>query len=86
MAVSTVNISFQEDLLRQIDTIAQNEARTRSELIREAARLYIERKRKWESIYAYGESIAAQNNFTEEDVMKEIKQYRKEKRENESRN
>ncbi|GHV90095.1 hypothetical protein AGMMS50268_05980 [Spirochaetia bacterium] len=79
MAVSTVNISFQEDLLRQIDDIAQNEARTRSELIREAARLYIERKRKWESIYAYGESIAAKNNLTEEDVMKEIKQYRKEK-------
>jgi hypothetical protein len=40
MAVSTVNISFQTDLLKQIDNIAQNEARTRSELIREAARLY----------------------------------------------
>jgi metal-responsive CopG/Arc/MetJ family transcriptional regulator len=85
MAVSTVNISFHTDLLRQIDTIAKNEARTRSELIREATRLYIERKRKWESIYAYGESIAAKNTFTEDDVMKEIKQYRKEKR-NESRN
>jgi metal-responsive CopG/Arc/MetJ family transcriptional regulator len=84
MGVSTVNISFQEDLLKQIDTIAQNEARTRSELIREAARLYIERKRKWESIFAYGESIAAKSSLTEEDVMKEIKQYRKEKR-NESR-
>jgi metal-responsive CopG/Arc/MetJ family transcriptional regulator len=44
MAVSTVNISFLEDLLEQIDTIAQNEARTRSELIREAARIYIEQK------------------------------------------
>ncbi|GMO61240.1 MAG: hypothetical protein Ta2A_07230 [Treponemataceae bacterium] len=53
------------DLLRQIDDIAQDEARTRSELIREAARLYIERKRKWETLYAYGESIAAQNNPTE---------------------
>jgi BMFP domain-containing protein YqiC len=42
MAVSTVNISFQEDLLEQIDRIAQNEARTRSESIREAARIYIE--------------------------------------------
>ena len=29
MAVSTVNISFQEDLLNQIDKIAQDEARTR---------------------------------------------------------
>jgi hypothetical protein len=35
MAVSTVNISFQEDLLEQIDRIAQNEARTRPELLPE---------------------------------------------------
>ena len=40
MALSTVNISFKNDLLQQIDEIAEKEARTRSELIREAARLY----------------------------------------------
>ena len=79
MAVSTVNISFQEDLLNQIDIIAQNEARSRSELIREAARLYIERKKKWESIFAYGESISSKYNFTEKDVNDEIQKYRKEK-------
>jgi metal-responsive CopG/Arc/MetJ family transcriptional regulator len=45
MAVSTVNISFQEDLLDQIDEMAKTEARTRSELIREAARIYFERKK-----------------------------------------
>ena len=80
MAVSTVNISFQEDLLSQIDRIAQNEARTRSELIREAARMYIERKKKWESIFAYGESLASKYKFTEDDVNKEIRKYRKEKK------
>jgi len=79
MAVSTVNISFQDDLLKQIDIIAQNEARTRSELIREAARAYIEKKKKWESIFAYGESLAAKYKFTEEDVNVEIRKYRKEK-------
>jgi len=79
MAVSTVNISFQEDLLRQIDQIAQKEARTRSELIREAARIYIERKKKWESIFAYGESISSKYRFTEEDVNEEILKYREEK-------
>jgi metal-responsive CopG/Arc/MetJ family transcriptional regulator len=80
MAVSTVNISFQDDLLNQIDRIAQNEARTRSELIREAARIYIERKKKWESIFAYGESLAAKYKFTEEDVNEEIKRYREEQK------
>ena len=79
MAVSTVNISFQEDLLNQIDKIAQNEARTRSELIREAARIYIERKKKWESIFAYGESISSKYKFTEEDVNHAIQKYREEK-------
>ncbi|MDR1947829.1 MAG: ribbon-helix-helix domain-containing protein [Spirochaetaceae bacterium] len=79
MAVSTVNISFQEDLLDQIDEMAKNEARTRSELIREAARIYIERKKKWESVFAYGESLALKYKFTEDDVNEEIKKYRKEK-------
>ncbi|MDR1803526.1 MAG: ribbon-helix-helix domain-containing protein [Treponema sp.] len=76
MAVSTVNISFQEDLLSQIDKNTKKEARTRSELIREAARIYIERKKKWESIFAYGESISSKYKFTEEDVNEEIQKYR----------
>jgi len=79
MAVSTVNISFNEDLLSQIDQVAQKEARTRSELIREAARIYIERKRKWDSIFAYGESISSRYKFTEEDVTEEIQKCREEK-------
>jgi metal-responsive CopG/Arc/MetJ family transcriptional regulator len=79
MAVSTVNISFQGDLLEQIDRIAKNEARTRSELIREAARIYIERKKKWESIFSYGESLSSKYKFTEDDVNDEIKKYREEK-------
>jgi metal-responsive CopG/Arc/MetJ family transcriptional regulator len=78
MAVATVNISFQEELLGQIDRVAQNEARTRSELIREAARIYIEKKKKWESIFAYGESLASKYKFTEDDVNEEIQRYRKE--------
>jgi metal-responsive CopG/Arc/MetJ family transcriptional regulator len=79
MAVSTVNISFQEELLGQIDIIAKKEARTRSELIREAARIYIEKKKKWESIFAYGESISSKYNFSENDVNEEIQEYRKNK-------
>ena len=79
MASSTVNISFNTAILRQIDEVARSEARTRSELIREAARIYIERKKKWESIFAYGESLSSKYGFTEEDVSKEIEKYRKQK-------
>ena len=62
--------------MQQIDDVAKREARTRSELIREAARLYIERKRKWESIFSYGESLSSKYKFTEDDVADEIKKYR----------
>ncbi|EIE03478.1 ribbon-helix-helix protein, CopG family [Leptospira licerasiae serovar Varillal str. VAR 010] len=44
----TVNISFEKGLLKEIDKIAKREHRSRSELIREAARAYIEKKFKWE--------------------------------------
>ena len=80
MAFATVNISFNKDILQQIDEIAKSEARSRSELIREAARLYIERKKKWESIFAYGESLSSKHGFTENDVYEEIQRYRKEKK------
>ena len=79
MPVSTVNISLNEDLLQQIDETAKNEARSRSELIRKAARIYIENKKKWKSIFSYGESISAKYKFTEADVNEEIEKYRLEK-------
>ena len=80
MALATVNISFNSDILRQIDEVAKSEARTRSELIREAARIYIERKKKWESIFAYGESISSKYGFAAEDINEEIEKYRAEKK------
>ena len=79
MPVSTVSISFQNDLLVQIDQIAQNEARTRSELIREATRMYIERKTEWEQIVKTGNEIGSTLAITENDVMNEIKAHRKAK-------
>ena len=46
MSTITVNISFQDRLLADIDRIAHRESRSRSELLREAARLYIVPERK----------------------------------------
>ena len=45
MESSIVNISFNDELLKQIDATAREGSRSRSELIREAARSYIEHKR-----------------------------------------
>jgi metal-responsive CopG/Arc/MetJ family transcriptional regulator len=80
MKSSTVNISFNDDLLRQIDEIAEKESRSRSELIREAARGYIERKRRWEKIFAYGREVARAKGLTPKDVERAIAAHRTEKR------
>jgi len=72
MKTGTVNISFQEGLLRQIDQTAREESRSRSELIREAARIYIERKRRWKDIFAFGEKQVRRLHLKESDVEPEI--------------
>jgi len=77
MNTNTVNISFQSDLLKKIDKVAKDESRTRSELIREAARMYIDKKNKWKEIFEFGDSIQKINNLSESDIMNEIKSVRK---------
>ena len=77
---STVNISFKKDLLAKIDRIAKKESRSRSELIREAARTYIEKKQKWESIFSYGENKVKERGLTGKNVIVEIAGYRERKR------
>lgn len=76
MNTSTVNIAFRKDLLKMIDQIAKSESRSRSELIREAARMYIERKNRWKMIYDFGEKTAKANDISEDDILREIKEYR----------
>ena len=78
--MSTVNISFNSDLLKEIDKVAEEESRSRSELIREAARSYIERKRRWGKIFDLGSRAAASNRLTADDVEQEISSFRREKR------
>lgn len=76
MAGSTVNISFNKELLMEIDKTAKQESRTRSDLIREAARLYIGRKNRWERIFAFGSRQAQRLGLREEDIAGEIQKYR----------
>jgi CopG family transcriptional regulator/antitoxin EndoAI len=74
MSISTVNISFKDDLLDEIDRIASRESRSRSELIREAARL--DRKKRWEKIFAFGERQAKKLNLREEDIETAVRAHR----------
>ena len=77
---STVNISFRQDLLEQIDEVARTESRSRSELVREAARMYIERKRRMDSIIESIRETVHQRGITEEDVAAEVAAVRAERK------
>ena len=50
--MARVLISMPEAFLKNIDEVAENENRTRSELIREALRTYIHRNQIRENTYA----------------------------------
>jgi CopG family transcriptional regulator/antitoxin EndoAI len=77
MSTSTVNIAFQAELLREIDEVAREESRSRSEFLREAARAYIQRKRRWAGIFSLGRTIAEARGLVPDDVAREIRAYRK---------
>lgn len=77
--MATVTVPFQEDLLRQIDKFAADNVRSRVDIIVEATRIYVEREQNWQGIFSCGDSLASKNNFTEVDVMNEIKVWRRNK-------
>jgi len=76
MPSNTVSISFQSDLLKKIDKTAKKEFRSRSEFIREATRMYVEKKAKWNQIFSLGDEIQKKNTIYEDEIIDEIKTIR----------
>jgi len=74
MATAMVTIPFQEDFLHQMDKFVEKKmAHSREDLILSAIEMYIRRKQNWQNMFSYGEQLATKNNFSETDVMSEIK-------------
>ena len=76
MNQATVNLTFDDEFLSKIDMAAKNESRTRTEIIYNSVKMYLNQKQKLAELYNYGEGKAAQNTFTEDDIYTEIKEYR----------
>lgn len=55
----TFTISLPLDLAEEVDRLAQQEHRSRSELFREAFRRYVNSQRRWERILDLGPEVAA---------------------------
>jgi CopG family transcriptional regulator/antitoxin EndoAI len=73
-----VTISIMPEMLEQVNRIAKEESRTRSELLREAVRRYIAEK-ELSRLNRYGQDKARGLNLEPKDVDRLIREYRKEK-------
>ena len=79
-AATTVSVSLQSKLLSDLNRIARRERRSRASLLREAAEMYVERKSRWDEIFACGEASARRTGLSEADILSEIKAFRDERR------
>ncbi len=68
-ASQTFTISLPPDLAAEVDRLAAEEHRSRSELFREAFRRYVNSRRRWERIRALGPRAAAEAGLqTEQEI------------------
>lgn len=80
MPVSTVNIAFDKQLLKEIDGLAKKEHRSRSELVREAVRSYIESKDRWQKLFHSYDAAKGDFTLSENEVVEEIRKSRRERK------
>lgn len=74
----TFNISLPRALVSKADRVAAKEYRNRSELIREALRVYLQELEEWDQLFAYGQRQARRTGMRDEaDVAKTVRQYRR---------
>ena len=71
-----LSLSLPPELLREAETLARREGRTKSELLREALRRYIQ-EQKWRSLPRYGARRAQRLGIREAEVERVIAEHRK---------
>lgn len=77
MQTQTLNISLPKDLVKKVDQQAKEEYRNRSELIREALRIYLADKQEWQDIFtASQEAMKKMGIESEEEVNRIVYEYR----------
>lgn len=77
MQTQTLNIALPKDLVKKVDERAKKEYKNRSELMREALRIYLADRQEWEDLLDYGKKVGkAMGIKSEEDVNKIVYEYR----------
>lgn len=72
----TITLSLPPEMVDEIDELMKEEGKTRSELLREALRQYVE-DREWREILKYGRARAKEKGITEDQVEDIVDAYRK---------
>lgn len=72
MQTQTLNISLPKDLVNKVDQVAKKEYKNRSELIREALRVYLADKQEWQDIFAAGEEAMKKMGIKSEEEINDI--------------
>lgn len=76
METQVINISLPAKLLKLADEVAQKEARSRSELFREAIRSYVLKRSAWDKLLSYGEEQTQRLGITENGIEGLLTEYR----------
>ncbi len=71
-----LSLSLPPELLREAETLAKREGRTKSELLREALRRYIQ-EQEWRRLQRYGARRVQRLGIRENEVERVVAEYRK---------
>lgn len=71
-----LTLSLPPEMLKEVEKIAKEENRTRSELFREALRQYISSKERWRKIRKWGTEFAREQKLTEADIERIVDEVR----------
>lgn len=72
MQTQTFNIALPKELVKKVDQAAKREYRNRSELIREALRVYMNRMDSWDRIFKAGKKAMKEMGIKSEEQVNEI--------------
>lgn len=72
MLTQTLNIALPKELVKKVDQVAKKEYRNRSELIREALRIYLSRIDRWEKIFRAGKKAAKESGIKNESELNDL--------------
>lgn len=77
MQTQTFNISLPQELIKKVDKQARKEYKNRSELIREALRMYLKDNERWEDLFSYGQRMGKRSGVkSEKGVTKIVSDFR----------